>query len=153
MLLVCNPSTPIVWVNEFAVPVHDLFGIIVWRPPTWDCSCILFFPILLVLIKLKLLNFSSFILELFCPDWVGELVLVVESRFSVDMTRTRRLLATTTPCACSINLRQQKRKETEVDTHTTWLRSYLEYLWLNGGSSLLAWLSGGSFVHLLSDDF
>jgi len=30
VLLVCNPSTPVVCVNEFVVLVHDLFGIIVW---------------------------------------------------------------------------------------------------------------------------
>jgi len=28
MLLVCNLSTPVICVNEFAVLVHDLFGIV-----------------------------------------------------------------------------------------------------------------------------
>jgi len=35
------------------------------------------------------------------------LVLIIESEFLVDTTHTRRLLTTTTPCACGNNLRQQ----------------------------------------------
>jgi len=61
----------------------------------------------LVFSRLKLLTFSSFQYKLFCLDWVGELVLVVEIRFLVDTTRARRLQATTTLCACSYNLKQQ----------------------------------------------
>ena len=57
---------------------------------------------LLVFSRLKLLTFSSFQPELLCLDWVGKLVLVIESRFPVNTTRTRRLLGTATPCACGI---------------------------------------------------
>ena len=100
MLLICNPSTPIVCVNEFAILVHDLFGILVWWPPTWDCFHILIFLILLVFSSFNLLNFSFLQPESFGLDWVSELVLAVENKFPVDMIRTHRLLATATSCAC-----------------------------------------------------
>jgi len=102
MLLIYNPSTLVACANEFACSSSWFVrhNSVVTPYITWDFFPILFFPSSLAFSWLKLLTFSSFQSELFGLDWVSELVLIIESKFSVDTARTRRLLTTATSCAC-----------------------------------------------------
>ena len=110
MLLICNPSTLVACMNRFTCSSSWF----VWHnsvvtPNLKSLSYIDFLSSLFFSI-LKLLTFSSFKAELFCLDWVGKLVMVVENRFPVDTTRTLRLLATGYSYTVRLrhNLRQQQ---------------------------------------------
>ena len=104
MRQICNQFTSNVGINEFVVLVHGLFGMLVWWPPIWDLFTYCFLPVFVSLSA----DLICWILVSLNPKFVWprlsqELVLVFESKFPVDTTRTCRLQPA--PCTCGNNFK------------------------------------------------